>query len=140
MNESTKTPWHLWAVGILTLLWNGIGIFSYMVTHLGKLESLGMTAADIAYFDSFPAWANALWAMGVWGAFFGSLLLLFRSRWAVTSLIISVIGLIGSTYFQRVIIEIPEHFDSIGLSLAIWVITLFMLWYAHKMKGEGVLK
>ena len=140
MTETSKAPWHLWVVGGLTLLWNGVGIFSYMMTHLGKLESLGMTADDIAYFDSFPAWANALWALGVWGAFFGSVLLLLRSRWAVTSLLISVVGLVGTTYFQRFMIDIPEHLDSVGLSAAIWIITLFMLWYAHKMKGKGVLR
>ncbi|NMW30834.1 hypothetical protein HKD42_02020 [Altererythrobacter sp. RZ02] len=140
MTDHVKTPWHLWAVGIITLLWNGIGIFSYLMTRLGKLESLGMTAEDIAFFESFPAWANALWAMGVWGAFAGSILLLLRSRWAVTSLVIAVIGLLGTTYFQRMMIEIPEKHDSIPLSVMIWVITVFMLWYASRMKREGVLR
>ncbi|MXO89577.1 hypothetical protein [Pontixanthobacter aquaemixtae] len=140
MTVNGKTPWHIWAVGGLTLLWNAVGIYSYMMTRLGKLESLGMSAADIAYFDSFPAWSNALWAMGVWGAFVGSILILLRSRWAVASLIISVIGLIGTTYFQRFMTDIPTNLDSIGLAASIWVITLFMLWYAHKMKNAGVLR
>ncbi len=140
MENSGKAPWHLWVVGGLTLLWNAVGIFSYMMTRLDKLEALGMTAEDIAFYDSFPAWSNALWAMGVWGAFFGSVLLLMRSRWAVVSLLVSVVGLVGTTYFQRFMIEIPEKFDSIGLSAAIWVITLFMLWYAYRMKQAGVLR
>lgn len=140
MENSGKAPWHLWVVGGLTLLWNAVGIFSYMMTRLDKLEALGMTAEDIAFYDSFPAWSNALWAMGVWGAFFGSVLLLMRSRWAVVSLLVSVVGLVGTTYFQRFMIEIPEKFDSIGLSAAIWVITLFMLWYAYRMKEAGVLR
>lgn len=136
----SKTPWHLWVVGGITLLWNTIGIFSYMMTRLGKLESLGMTAEDIVFFESFPAWANALWALGVWGAFAGSVLLLLRSRWAVPSLVISIIGMVGTTYFQRVMIEIPEKHDSIALSVMIWVITLFMLWYANWMKRQGALR
>ena len=142
MNKTigTKTPWHLWAVGIVTLLWNAIGIFSYLSTQTGNLEALGMTAEQIAYFDSFPAWADAVWALGVWGAFLGSILLLLRSRWAVTSIAISIIGLIGSTYYQRFVIEVPEEFDSIGLSAAIWIITLFMLWYAMRMRSQGVLR
>ena len=41
MNTATKAPWHLWVVGVVTLLWNAVGIFSYMMTHLGKLEDLG---------------------------------------------------------------------------------------------------
>ena len=142
MNETigTKTPWHLWVVGIVTLLWNAIGIFSYLSTQTGNLESLGMTADQIAYFDSFPAWADAVWALGVWGAFLGSILLLLRSRWAVTSIGISIVGLIGSTIYQRFMIEVPEELDSIGLSAMIWIITLFMLWYAIRMRGQGVLR
>ncbi|NNE49190.1 MAG: hypothetical protein HKP43_01525 [Altererythrobacter sp.] len=140
MNEATKAPWHLWVVGIVTLLWNAVGIFSYMMTHLGKLEDLGMTPDQIAFFDSFPAWSNALWAMGVWGAFFGSVLLLFRSRWAVTSIAISVVGLIGTTIYQNFMIEVPAELQSLPLNLTIWATTLFMLWYARKMHSEGVLR
>lgn len=140
MTEPVKAPQHLWVVGILTLLWNAIGIFSYMMTHLGKLEDLGMTADQIAFFDSFPAWANALWALGVWGAFFGSVLLLLRSRWAVMSVAISVVGLIGTTIYQNFMIEVPAELQSIPLNVMIWVTTLFMLWYARKMRGEGVLR
>lgn len=140
MNAANKAPWHLWAVGILTLLWNGVGIFSYMMTHLGKLEDLDMTPDQIAFFDSFPAWANALWALGVWGAFFGSVLLLLRSRWAVTSIAISVVGLVGTTIYQNFMIEVPAELQSLPLNLAIWATTLFMLWYARKMQSEGVLR
>lgn len=136
----TKTPWHLWVVGIVTLLWNAIGIFSYMMTRLGRLEDLDMTPDQIAFFDSFPAWANALWALGVWGAFFGSILLLLRSRWAVPSIAISVVGLIGTTIYQNFMIEVPAELQSLGLNLTIWITTLFMLWYALKMRREGVLR
>ena len=138
--EPVKAPWHLWVVGLLTLLWNGVGIFSYTMTHLGKLEDLGMTPDQIAFFDTFPAWANALWALGVWGAFFGSILLLLRSRWAVMSVAISVVGLIGTTIYQNLMIEVPAELQSIPLNVMIWVTTLFMLWYARKMRGEGVLR
>lgn len=140
LETSAKTPWHLWAVGIITLLWNAIGIFSYMMTRLGKLPDLGMTPDQIAFFDSFPVWANSLWALGVWGAFFGSILILLRSRWAIISLIISVIGMIGTTIYQNFMITVPEELQSIGLNIAIWVTTLFMLWYAIRMRNQGVLK
>ena len=83
MNTSITTPWQLWAVGIVTLLWNGLGITSYLMTELGQLDALGMSSSQIAYFDTFPAWATGFWALGVWGAFLGSILLLARSRFAI---------------------------------------------------------
>ncbi|MBX7483310.1 hypothetical protein [Qipengyuania qiaonensis] len=140
MNTDIKAPWHLWAVGVITLLWNAVGIMSYTMTELGQLEALGMTPEQIAYFDTFPSWATAVWALGVWGAFFGSILLLFRSRFAVYSLAISVVGLVGTTYFQRVVTDLPADMENPALELAIWVITLGTLWYAIKMRRSGVLR
>jgi len=132
-------PWHLWAVGIVTLLWNSVGILSYMMTRLDKLDALGMTAEQIAWFDTFPAWANGVWALGVWGAFGASLLLLLRHRWAVVAAVISVIGLIGTTYFNYAVATVPADMASPALDAAIWVTTLFLLWYTMKMRREGVL-
>ncbi|MEP3050582.1 MAG: hypothetical protein ABJP48_11380 [Erythrobacter sp.] len=140
MGEQVRAPWHLWVVGVLTLLWNSVGGFSYTMTRLGKLADLGMTADQIAYFDSHPAWANAIWAMGVWGAIAGSILLLLRSRWAVTALLIAVVGLIGSNIFQYFLTQTPESLQSPVFSIMIASITLFMLWYATKMRREGVLR
>lgn len=141
MNEATvRAPWHLWAVGILTLLWNAVGVMSYMMTHLGKLESLGMTPEQIAYFDSFPAWANAVWAIGVWFCLLGSILLLLRSRHAVTAFAISVIGLVGTSYFSYFVSAVPEGLQSVPLDIAIWAITLGSLWYAIRQRDAGVLR
>ncbi|MEO9463552.1 MAG: hypothetical protein ABJ242_12555 [Marinomonas sp.] len=140
MTDRTKTPWHLWVVGILTLLWNAVGGFSYTMTRLGKLQDLGMTPDQIAYFDSYPIWANTFWALGVWGAIAGSLLLLLKSRHAVTAIIIATVGLIGTTVFQHILTETPEELKNAPLSIAIWATTLFMLWYAHRQKAAGVLK
>lgn len=137
---SGKAPWHLWVVGILTLLWNAVGASSYTMTQLGQLDSLGMTGDQIAYFNSFPAWANAVWALGVWGALLGSVLLLLRSRWSVTAFAVSIIGLIGTTFFEQFATEVPEDLSNPLLNIAIWVITLATLFYAIRMRQRGVLR
>lgn len=142
MNQATAraAPWHLWVVGVLTLLWNAIGAMSYTMTRLGKLESLGMTPDQIAYFDGFPVWANTVWAIGVWGCFAGSVLLLLRSRHAVTAFAISVVGLIGTTYFSYFASDVPAELQSPALDIAIWAITLGSLWYARRQAAAGVLR
>lgn len=142
MNEAiaTKTPWHLWVVGVLTLLWNSVGGFSYTMTRLGKLEDLGMGEAEIAYFAGAPTWSNFFWALGVWGAILGSVLLLFRSRFALHAIIVAIIGLIGSNIWQYGMSDVPESLYSPPLTLMIWGTTLFMLWYAMRMRAAGVLR
>jgi hypothetical protein len=57
----------------------------------------------------------------------------------VTSIAISVVGLVGTTIYQNFIIEVPAELQSLPLNLTIWATTLFMLWYARKMQSEGIL-
>ena len=148
MNETIagtgeKTPWHVWVVGIVSLLWNAGGVASYLATETGNLAALGMPDETHAYFYGFPAWAVATWALGVWGSFVGSVLLLLRSRFAVWSFAISVIGLVGTTYYERLVTDIPDALNSLGQQLfavAIWVITLFLLRYSRRMTARGVLR
>lgn len=140
LGAGNKTPWHLWAVGGLTLLWNAVGGFSFTVTHLGMLADLGMTDVEISYFDSFPLWANVAWAMGVWGAIGASVLLLLRSRFAVHASIVAILGLIGSNTYQFAMTEVPESLQSLPLVALIWATTLFVLFYAMRMKNRHVLR
>ncbi|MDE1466124.1 hypothetical protein [Aurantiacibacter sp. D1-12] len=137
------TPWHLWVIGIVSLLWNAGGIMSYLMTELNMLDSLEMTPDQIAYFSSFPTWAVAFWAMGVWGAFIGSALILLRRKLAVTSFGISIVGLIGTTYYERFVGDLPESFNTAGqyaFAAAIWIITIALFFYARAMTARGVLR
>ena len=133
------TPWHLWLVGVLTLLFNAMGIASYLTTKLGMLAEMGMTPDQIAFMASYPAWASALWALGVWGAFAGSVLLLLRSRWAVPAMLVALVGLIGTTAYNYLLIEVPASMEAPALDAMIWAVTLFLLFYARRMAAAGVL-
>ena len=140
MNTVARTPWHVWVVGLVSLLWNSVGGFSYTMTRLGKLEDLGMSQTEIAFFESSPVWANAFWALGVWGAIAGSVLILLRSRFALHALVVAIIGLLGSNTWQYAIADVPETLQSPALTLMIWATTLFMLYYAFRMTRAGVLR
>lgn len=140
MNTVARTPWHVWVVGLVSLLWNSVGGFSYTMTRLGKLEDLGMSQTEIAFFESSPVWANAFWALGVWGAIAGSVLILLRSRFALHALVVAIIGLLGSNTWQYAIADVPETLQSPALTLMIWATTLFMLFYASRMTRAGVLR
>lgn len=140
LNPRPKTPWHLWVVGILTLLFNAMGVLSYVMTVLGKLAELGMTPSQIAFMESYPAGAIAFWALGVWGAAAGSVLVLLRSRLAFPAMVIATIGLFSTTLYNYALIEVPAEMKSPGLDVAIWVVTLFLLFYTRRMTAAGVLR
>jgi len=143
MNISQRTPWWFWVIAIAALLWNAGGVIAYMSTELGYLEALEMPTDQIEYFYNFPAWAVAFWALGVWGAFLGAISLLLRSRFAILLYGISIIGLTGTTYYQRVASDLPASLDTLEqtlFALAVWIITLVLLFYSMAMRKRGILR
>lgn len=143
MNDSTgKTPLHLWVIGIVALLWNAMGAFDYTATQM-RLESYmsQFTPEQLAYFYGFPAWAKGFWAIAVWGSVLGSIALLMRKSWAVTLFGISIVGLIGTSIYNFVLTDgIAEMGDgALMFSVLIWVISLFLFFYARAMSARKVL-
>ena len=141
-------PWHLWAVGFVSLLWNAFGATDYSMSQLRvrawldpAAESMGITAAQMtSYIDSFPTWMHAFWALGVWGAVAGSLLLLLTRREAVWAFSLSLLG-VAVTQFYPAFTPQPEWVDgNVTINLLIWSIATFLLIYAVSMRNKGVLR
>ena len=150
MDNAGKAPWHLWVVGLVSLLWNAFGGYDYTMSQLrdrayleATMGPLGMSADQaIAFLDSFPVWANALWALGVWGSLAGSILLLLRSRFAATAYLVSLIGAVLSFAYQFTI-ELPPQMDtpmSKIMPLVIIAAVVLQWWYARTQKAAGVLR
>jgi hypothetical protein len=122
-----------------------MGAFDYSMTQLGGVEALqsaGMGAEEIAYVQSFPAWATGAWAVGVWFCLIGSVLLLIRSRYAVHAFVLSLIGIAVTMYFSLALPH-PASFDTTNnrlFDLALVVATAFWTWYAWTMARRGVLR
>lgn len=136
-----ETPWHLWVIGVVTLMFNALGITSYLMTKLDLLDHTTMSPAQIAFMQTYPAWATAVWAMGVWGAFAGSVLVLLRSRWAVAAMVVAMIGLIGVTIAEVAVLDVPAGMRTpLGLRAAIWGSTLLLLAYSRAMTKARVLR
>ncbi len=146
-----KTPVHLWVVGIVSLLWNlGGGGSDYVLTKLENEAYLDTMASAVgievpavqAYFEAFPLWMNVAWALGVWGAVAGSLLLLFRSRYAYHAFIVSLFGIVVSTIYQFSD-PLPGSADSsipAIMSVIVPLITVALILYARRQTQTGVLR
>ncbi|MBB6427367.1 hypothetical protein [Sphingopyxis sp. JAI128] len=145
MTDAGKTPLHLWVVGIVSLLWNAYPVIDFTMTNMQSEAWLSQyNEAQRALILGAPAWSNVCWALGGFGSFLGSLLLLFRSRHAVTAFLVSAVGLAGVTYYQLVShgAAFREALGDVPLyiSLTIWVILLALLLYARAQAAKGVLR
>lgn len=142
MQNSVKAPVHFWIIGVVSLLWNSVGAFDYSASQL-KLDFYvsQFTPEQLAYFSGFPAWAVASWAVGVWGALLGSLALLVRKSLAVLLFGASLLGLAANTVYSFVLSSGMETMGEGGamFSAVIWVIALFLFFYARAMAKRGIL-
>lgn len=139
--ERSATPGHLWVVGLIGLLWNGFGCYDYSMTRLSPesyLRAMGVGPEMVTFVAALPAWITGFWALGVWGSLAGSVLLLARSRHAVTAFALSLLGLAVSQGAQALAFQPPES-PPLGLVGAVWAALLFFLAYAARMRRAGVL-
>ncbi len=140
-----RTPWHLWAVGALSLLWNlGSAVDFVMVVARAEPYLDRMSDAQRAYFGGLPGWATAAWALGAWGAVAGSVFLLLRSRLAVWAFGLAAAGVTGMAVHGQVLTA-PPVTDLMGsgqlwLSAALVAGLVAMLAYARAMTRRGVLR
>ena len=61
-----KTPWHLWLVGVVAVLFNSIGAFDHVMSMTygsSYMATAGMTPAQIAHYQGLPSWMMAVWAL-----------------------------------------------------------------------------
>ena len=147
---ATPAPWHLWAIGIASLLWNCFGGYDYVMSQTRNAEYMRMmtepfgvdTQAAVEYFDGFPLWADTAWALGVWGAVAGSVLLLLRSRYALHAFVVSLVGIVASLAYSYAN-PLPGLTDSgfaTVMPIVILAITALLAWYARRMTAAGVLR
>ena len=150
-NGAAKPPVSFWIAAIVSLIWNAFGGYDYTMTQMRDpgyfaqiSGQMGMTVEEMhAFFDTFPTWASALWAIGVWGSVLGSVLLLARSRHAVTAFIVSLVGAVLSFAYQFTIDLPPEMADSMmGKVMPFIIVGAIVLqwWYARRMRAAGVLR
>lgn len=138
-----RTPWHIWAVGLIGLLWNAGGAYDYVMTNIRDPAYIAAFSAEtIQLIDEFPIWVMAAWAIGIWCAVAGSLLLLLRSRFAVHAFALSLAGLAASSAYQATL-DLPAEMTTVGMTVmtvAIWAAAILLLVYALRMRKAGVLR
>ena len=140
-----KTPWHLWLIGVIALLFNAIGVFDFVMSMAQGAEyqaSAGMTPDQIAHYQGMPSWMTVVWAVGVFGAFLASILLLLRRKLALPVFVLSLAAFLISLLYTYVL---TDGGAVMGQQMAITSgviagLLLFFSWYARFMAARGVLR
>jgi hypothetical protein len=147
MIETVKTPWHLWLMGVLSLLWNGFGAFDFIQTTTrgeAYMRAAGFDDAMVAYYEAMPGWMYVPWTLGVWGAVIGSVMLLLRRRWAVPAFGLSLVGALISLIYGKLIDPPPPAPPELAamswMPIVILLIAVLLFGYAFNMRKRGVMR
>ena len=143
MQPSRRAPWHLWAIGIVALLWNAMGARDFVMTQTkNEAYMSGFTSEQLEFFYGFPFWLVAVWAIAVWGGVLGALLLLLRKRLAVPVFLASFVAMVITTIhnygFSNGLEVIGDPF-SLSFTAVIFLIALALFLYARAMQKREIL-
>lgn len=142
MSERAPTPVHLWIIGVVTLLWNCVGAFDYLMTQTENESYMGQfTEAQLAYFYGFPTWVEVFWALAVWGGVLGSILLLLRKCLALPVLAVSLASMVITAIYNFGMSNGMEVMGTGGFlfTVAIFIVALGLVVYARAMQKRDVL-
>jgi hypothetical protein len=155
---ANPAPTHLWIIGGIAFLWNGVFLMSDFVInqiaepgyHAFAAETLGIPASAVtAYYAAWPLWAVAAWAIAVFGATIGAILLLIRSRFAFHAF---CAGLIGSPIMGAFVISFPMPRTAGDIAMEFseqiqpvfwrieWLIFAAIIIYAYRLSASDVLE
>jgi len=140
--EVIKPKTSFWIISIVALLWNLIGVGAYLMmakmTPEMAAEGYGQEFADI--FATKPAWATGAFAIAVFAGLLGCIGLLLRKKWANILFLLSLIGVLIHNVWGVMAgtLSVVGTADKI-MTVAVMLISIFLIWFARKKTAEGVL-
>ncbi|MFN7164038.1 MAG: hypothetical protein ACK4P2_04400 [Hyphomonas sp.] len=135
-----KAPWHLFLIGAAAVLWNVLGVFDFLATltrfppYIDRLPE----GARVNW-TTLPPLVFGIWALAVFSAVTGSVLLLKRQLLAVRVLALSTTATIFTMAFSYSRPGIDYDSDRV-FAVCIIVVSLLILNYALDQAKRGILR
>ena len=143
MNAQAKAPWHLMAVGVVTLLWNGFGASQWYMQVTRAASYWGnLTMQQVQYVQQQPMWVEVAFGVGVWTGVLGALMLLLRRKLAFNAFLASLIAVVVSTIYVQGLSNGREIMGNGTLvaAVAVIVVAAASVAYAHFARKRGIIR
>ncbi len=140
---SSGPPRSFYIIGIAALIWNLIGVMTYvMQVTMSEAAIAALPEGQQAFIQNSPVWVTAAYAIATNAGALGCVLLLVRQSWAYLVLVVSFAGILIQNlygYFMGGAVEVYGA-AGVGLSVAVIAIGAFLIWYAKGATDKGWLK
>jgi len=133
-DKTVKIPIWFWVVSIFFLLWNLMGVFSFYVhTFISDAELAKLSQQERELYGDYPLWTTIVFALAVFGGFFGSIGLVLKKKWAKMAFIISLLGIIPQmihNLFFTKSMEVYGPGQAATMPIMVVVIGIFLVWFS----------
>lgn len=135
-----KAPWHLWAVGALSLLWNASGTYTIMAAQAGLLP--GISADEAAYYAAQPTWFMTVTDIALVSALVAAVFLLLRSRRSVWLYGLSLAAILVANAYELATgtSRALANPGAATVTLVIFALAVLQFLYASAMHRRGVIR
>src|SRR5690606_17785279 len=138
--STDKPARSFYIISSLALLWNLIGVITYLITVTMGPEAMSeMSEAQRQIVASPPACVTGADAIATWGGLLGSVALLMREWWAVPLFVISLVGVLVQTGYTMIALPTIEMqgLGSLVFPLIVIAIAAALIWYSMRARQRG---
>ena len=144
MTDSTNKPNVVfWIVGIITLVWNAMGVKAYIDqaynTEAHQTQMATQPAELIEVVSNMPTWYTAIFAIAVFAGALGCVFMLLRKKMANLFFKISLLAVLVQTIYNGFISGALEYFEAFDYSMffSIPIVAIFLVLYSKKSTEKG---
>ncbi|MDE1206678.1 hypothetical protein [Tenacibaculum larymnensis] len=140
MTDSNKPTTLFWIIGVAALVWNGLGVMSYIgQAYMTDEVKAALPEAERALYENVPTWVTAAFAIAVFGGLIGSAFLLMRKKLARPMFLISLIAIVVQMSYNLFMSRAAEVYGpgSVIMPIMVIVIGVFLLMYSKKTIAKG---
>lgn len=139
-NTQTKPTKTFWIISIAALLWNLMGLMSFIMEVTLSEEALAALPEDQrALYETNPSWMPILYGLAVITGTLACVFLLMKKSLAVPLFVLSFIAVIIQMTYWLVFTESLNVYGPGGAVMPLLVIFVggFLVWYTKKVKTVG---
>jgi len=139
-----KIPVWFWGIAIFFLLWNIMGILSFIMHTFISDESLAkLPKNERELYGDYPVWTTIVFAIATFGGFVGSLGLIAKKKWAKNAFIISLCAIIPqmihNVFFTKSM-EVYGAGQTMIMPIFVVVFGAFLVWFSNYSINRNWLK
>ena len=133
-HEKTKIPMWFWVVSIFFLLWNIMGVFSFLAHTFISNEALAeLPSNERELYGEYPLWTTIVFAIAVIAGMIGAIGLVLKKKWSKMAFVISLLAIIPqmihNVFFTKAI-EVYGDVEAVAMPALVVIFGLFLVWFS----------